>query len=92
MWDCPGCGCRCIAASLTNCPMCWKERDVPKATVSSGASNAWADDEAAAAAPETAPPAVEVPEAAGPVQAVSGSPKPAPRPAPAAKPADPGGM
>lgn len=46
MWDCTSCGCAGIAASLAACPMCAKERDMPKTTVSSGASNAWADAEA----------------------------------------------
>jgi len=46
MWDCPDCGCLRIAASLTFCPMCFRERNMPKATVEGGASNAWADYEA----------------------------------------------
>lgn len=38
MWTCE-CGCQNIAADLAACPMCWKGREVPKAT-SGGASNA----------------------------------------------------
>lgn len=41
MWDCPECGCLSIAASLTTCPMCGKERDMPT-TTTGGASNALA--------------------------------------------------
>jgi translation initiation factor IF-2 len=39
MWDCPECGTLRIAASLTACPVCRKERDMAKATTG-GASNA----------------------------------------------------
>ncbi len=42
MWTCEQCGCQAIAESVLVCPMCGKERDMPKATVSSGGSNAWA--------------------------------------------------
>lgn len=50
MWDCPACGCRAIAASLTRCPVveCGKERDMPKVT-SGGPSNAWEPGDAPAA-------------------------------------------
>ena len=39
MWDCLECLCRAIAASLTRCPVCRKERDMATATTG-GASNA----------------------------------------------------
>lgn len=40
MWDCPKCGCRCIAAPLTTCPMCFEERDDVATCTTGGASNA----------------------------------------------------
>lgn len=40
MWDCSKCGCRCIAASIQVCPMCFKEEKMPNAT-SGGPSNNW---------------------------------------------------
>lgn len=39
MWDCPGCGCSAIAGTLTFCPMCFKEREMPKNTVGGGYSD-----------------------------------------------------
>jgi len=50
MWDCGYCGCQAIAGSLTFCPMCFKEPDVPKTTAEGGGSNGLADP-----GPEAAP-------------------------------------
>lgn len=68
MWDCQneGCGCKGIAADLPACPMCWKERDMPKITVA-GASNAGAGPGGpghvpAAEVSDAAPAEVAVPE------------------------------
>lgn len=65
MWDCPGCGCQAIAQSLGSCPMCRKERTMPKTTALGGGTNGVREPEAApeapegpAPAPEPAPPAV----------------------------------
>lgn len=89
MWNCPDeqCGCLRIAASLTWCPMCFKERDDMATTTTGGASNAnavegetgyvspeqMAADEAVAAqeAPEAKAADTEVPEAAEAAQTVS---------------------
>lgn len=40
LWECEHCGSKGIAASLEYCPVCRKEKDLPKVT-SGGASNAW---------------------------------------------------
>lgn len=40
LWKCDTCGCQGIAASLTTCPMCGKEREMPKTTAGGGPSNA----------------------------------------------------
>lgn len=39
MWNCPACGCSAIAGTLTFCPMCFKEREMPKTTTGGGYSN-----------------------------------------------------
>jgi len=38
MWDCP-CGCMSIAGSLTSCPMCFKEREMPRSVAGAQPSN-----------------------------------------------------
>lgn len=38
MWDCGHCGCKSVAADVESCPACFKEREMPKATVGGGAS------------------------------------------------------
>lgn len=71
MWTCE-CGCQAIAGTITNCPMCRREREMPKATTG-GASNARAlPGEPGYIAPETEQelvpepvPAQDEPEAEG---------------------------
>jgi hypothetical protein len=46
MWECGHCGTYNIAADLTVCPNCGKEREMPR-TNAAGSSNAWADREQA---------------------------------------------
>jgi hypothetical protein len=43
MWNCGSCGCKLIAASLMSCPMCFKERDMPRNTVGGGLSDSTTD-------------------------------------------------
>jgi len=83
MWDCTRCGTGRIAASLTSCPVCRKERDMPR-TTSAGTTNASAlpgetgyvaPDQEPQAAPATAADAPATAEVAAPVP-----PKPAPTP------------
>lgn len=84
MWDCPACGCKCIAASLAVCPRtrCGRERPMPTATTG-GSSNARAlPGETGYVAPEetAAPVAVAEPEtpAAPPApDATAAAPEPA---------------
>lgn len=68
MWDCGACGCLAIAAGVAACPMCGKERCVPKISRLGGVSYepgheppGWqpppADDAAVDAAPAQEPPA-----------------------------------
>ena len=44
MWDCIECGVKKIAHSLTHCPVCKEERQVPK-TTTGGGTNAWEPDQ-----------------------------------------------
>ena len=64
MWDCQECSCGRIAASLTTCPMCGRERDMPTCTTG-GASNANAVEGETGYVPP------EVPEADGNVPEVA---------------------
>lgn len=59
MWNCQGCGCQAIAASLGSCPMCRKGRDMPKTTVGGGGTNGLREPVVDADAVE---PVVEAPE------------------------------
>jgi hypothetical protein len=76
MWTCTHCGCAGIAASLTSCPMCRKEREVPKTSMG-GSTNAWADLEKKPSASAKEPVAPE-PTQSGSAQPVSEPASPAP--------------
>lgn len=56
MWDCPACGCQAIAHDLASCPMCGKERQMPKISAQDGPSNRWEEPDQAdtQGAPQTA--------------------------------------
>jgi len=36
MWDCPHCGCKAIAESVTSCPMCAEPKGKKKPTTDRG--------------------------------------------------------
>lgn len=80
MWDCIKCGCMAIAGSLMHCPMCKKEREVPKSTTGGG-SNGYEPQVEEPEAPVTQPEAE--PETAVEEEPVP-EPAPAPEPAPTA--------
>jgi hypothetical protein len=100
MWSCEHCGCQAIAHDLRICPMCGKERDVPKITVAGGASSALGveqggEPELEAAQPAPAEPEPEVLDAVEgegspePSSAAEALPEPsAEEPEPAAQPDD----
>lgn len=98
MWDCIKCGCRAIAASLGLCPMCRKEREMPKVSAG-GPSSRFAKpgetgyiDTAGESADEVQP-AVADPSASEPAAqtapAAPESPQAPPKPVPVPSPAPP---
>ena len=96
-WTCGSCGCQAIAYDLAVCPMCGKEREMPKIT-NSGPSNADALPGEAGYTepeePEAGEPAPGEPETSGPAPVPEtpveqAGPEPAPAPAPPAAAAAP---
>jgi len=96
MWDCQNCGCRAIAESLALCPVCRKERGMPKAPAGAAPSNAAAlpgetgyIDPEPGETPETAVVAdleTALADAQAAASADAKKPKPTPAPAPEPRP------
>jgi len=61
MWDCPSCGCKCIAGSLAFCPMCFKERQMASNPAGAAPSNALAGPFESGYIPPEPEPVVEEP-------------------------------